>query len=244
MNRSDLDQPRDLLTLAELTKRVGMSVRNVRFYTTKRLLPPPIRRGRSGFYSPVHVARLELVRELQGHGFTLSAIEKYLEGIPEDATPEDLALRRAMLAPWQAELVSEMSREELEDRAGRKLTTADLDTLDALGIAHPCGSRRFRVSSAHLSIGLSLLELGLPAEAARAASEVYAAHGRAIAEELNEVFRTQIWPVYKEAGASSETLREVVEKIKPVSIASLVRAYETAMDETRRERIARRSSQA
>ena len=37
----------ELLTLDELTERVGMSVRNVRFYTTKGLVPPPIRRGRS-----------------------------------------------------------------------------------------------------------------------------------------------------------------------------------------------------
>ena len=69
---------RELLTLDELTTRVGMSVRNVRFYTTKGLVPPPIRRGRSGYYTPDHVARLELVQELQSHGFTLSAIEKYV----------------------------------------------------------------------------------------------------------------------------------------------------------------------
>ena len=83
----------ELLTLEELTNRVGMSVRNVRFYTTKGLVPPPIRRGRSGYYSPDHVARLELVQELQSHGFTLSAIERYVAGIPADATPEDIALR-------------------------------------------------------------------------------------------------------------------------------------------------------
>ena len=64
---------RELLTLDELTTRVGMSVRNVRFYTTKGLVPPPIRRGRSGYYTPDHVARLELVQELQSHGFTLLA---------------------------------------------------------------------------------------------------------------------------------------------------------------------------
>jgi DNA-binding transcriptional MerR regulator len=71
---------RELLTLDELTNRVGMSVRNIRFYTTKGLVPPPIRRGRSGYYSADHVARLELVQELQAHGFTLSAIEKYVAG--------------------------------------------------------------------------------------------------------------------------------------------------------------------
>ena len=73
----------ELITLDELTRRVGLSVRNIRFYTTKGLVPPPIRRGRSGYYSADHVARLELVRELQAHGFTLSAIEKYVADHPE-----------------------------------------------------------------------------------------------------------------------------------------------------------------
>ena len=73
---------RPWLTLDELTQRVGMSVRNVRFYTSRGLVPPPIRRGRSGYYSADHVARLELVQDLQSHGFTLAAIEKYVAGIP------------------------------------------------------------------------------------------------------------------------------------------------------------------
>ena len=124
-----------LLTLEELTQRVGMSVRNVRFYTTKGLVPPPIRRGRSGYYSPDHVARLELVKDLQGHGFTLSAIEKYLAAIPADASPEDIALHRTMLAPCQADTTQEMTRADLERRAGRELTDTDLETLAALGVA-------------------------------------------------------------------------------------------------------------
>jgi DNA-binding transcriptional MerR regulator len=71
-----------LLSLDELAEQLGMSVRNVRFYTSRGLVPPPIRRGRSGFYAPDHVARLELVRALQGHGFTLAAIERYVARIP------------------------------------------------------------------------------------------------------------------------------------------------------------------
>src|SRR3954467_1895667 len=121
----------ELMALDELTKRVGMSVRTVRFYTTKGLVPPPIRRGRSGYYSPDHVARLELVRELQGHGFTLSAIERYLAGIPADARPEDIALHRTMLAPWQADVPVEMSGTELDRRSGRPLDEDDLATLAA-----------------------------------------------------------------------------------------------------------------
>jgi DNA-binding transcriptional MerR regulator len=230
-----------LLTLEELTERVGMSVRNVRFYTTKGLVPPPIRRGRSGYYTADHVARLQLVQELQGHGFTLSAIEKYVAGIPANASPEDIALHRTMLAPWMADSWEELSRAEIERQAGRRLTAADLETLKALGVLRPASRARFQVARSQLGVGLGLLDLGYPIEAARAAAEVYAAHGRAIAEELYELFRTMVWPVYKEQGVSPEKIQEVVERLKPLSIASLVQAYEAGMDETRRANIAKRA---
>jgi len=233
--------PVTLLTLDELTERVGMSVRNIRFYTTKGLVPPPLRRGRSGYYTSDHVARLQLVQELQGHGFTLSAIEKYLAGIPAHATPEDIALHRTMLAPWMADSRAEVSRSELEQRAGRPLDAHDLETLEALGVLVPGARGRFEVSMSQLGVGLGLLDLGYPIEAARAAAEVYAAHGRAIAEELYELFRTKVWPVYKEQGVSPDTIQEVVERLKPLSIASLVQAYEAGMDATRRANIAKRA---
>ena len=234
-------EPVTLLTLDELTERVGMSVRNVRFYTSKGLVPPPLRRGRSGYYTQDHVARLELVQELQGHGFTLSAIERYVAGIPADASPEDIALHRTMLAPWMADSREELGRAELERRAGRALDAHALETLEALGVVRPSGHGRFQVSMSQLGVGLGLLDLGYPIEAARAAAEVYSAHGRAIAEELYELFRTRVWPVYKEQGVSPERIQDVVERLKPLSIASLVQAYEAGMDETRRVNIARRA---
>jgi DNA-binding transcriptional MerR regulator len=236
-----VEQERELLTLDELTNRVGISVRNVRFYTTKGLVPPPIRRGRSGYYTSDHVARLQLVQELQSHGFTLAAIERYLSRLPEAATPEDIALHRTMLTPWQQESPEELTRAQLERRAGRELSEEDLETLSALGIVMRNKRGRFQVVASQLTVGLGLLDLGFPTEAAVAAADIYAEHGRQIAKELNDLFRTEVWPAYKEAGASPEKLREVVERLKPLSIASLVAAYESAMDETRREAVAKRS---
>ena len=181
-------QPDVHLTLDELTERVGMSVRNVRFYTSRGLVPPPIRRGRSGFYGPDHVARLELVRELQGHGFTLAAIEKYVERIPATATPSDIALHLSLLAPVEGE--------------------RDVDVAEGLAV------------------------LGIPPEAARAVAQVYARHGQEVAAELSEVVRTLVWPRFREAGGTVEQLRELVHRLKPLTVAGLVTAYEQAIDES------------
>ena len=231
----------ELLSLDELTSRTGISVRNIRFYTTRGLLPAPIRRGRSGFYGADHLARLELVRELQAHGFTLAAIEKYVARIPVDASPETIALHRTLLAPWMAELPETLSRRELAKRAGRPLSDDDLDTLNALGIVFPTKQGKFQVALAHLSVGVSLLDLGMPTDAALAAQDIFLAHGRAIADELTDLFKNKVWPAYVEGGATPDQIREVVERFKPVTVAALVAAYESAVNETKRETVARRA---
>ena len=183
---SPSDPAPGLLTLDELADRVQMSVRNIRFYTAKQLVPPPIRRGRSGYYTDEHVARLELVRELQGHGFTLAAIERYVAAIPDDATPGEIALHLSLLAP-----VTEDARVDVEE---------------------------------------SMRRLGVSSDAARAAAQVYAEHGRQVARELSEVVRTHVWPAFRDAGATPEELRAFIHRLKPLTVAGLVAAYEQAID--------------
>lgn len=221
-----------LLTLDELTQRAGITVRTLRFYTTRGLVPPPIRRGRSGYYSADHVARLELVQELQSHGFTLSAIEKYVAGIPADASPEDIALARTMLAPWQADLPVEMDRAQLEARAGRALSEEDVATLQALGVLRIRGAS-YLVASNQLAIGVRLLELGFPRKVAVAAAAVYAEHGEQMAKELYDVIHRELAPLYDDA--ESEHFREVMERLKPLSVGGLVTAYEAAVARAARQ---------
>jgi len=211
-----------LLTLEQLTRRTGLTVRTVRFYTSRGLVPPPIRRGRSGYYSTEHVARIELVLELQSHGFTLSAIERYVAGIPDDATPEEIALARTMLAPWQSDLPVEMDLAQLETKAGRELSADDLATLQALGVLRVRGSS-YLVASNQLAIGVRLLELGFPREVAVAAAAVYQEHGEQMAKELYEVINGQLAPLYDDA-ATSEHFREIMERLKPLSVGGLVTA--------------------
>ncbi len=60
-----------------------------------------------------------------------------------------------------------------------------------------------------------------------------------MAKELYEVIQNKLAPHYDDA--SSERFREVIERLKPLSVGGLVTAYEAGMDETRRANIARRS---
>ena len=239
---SRVPETADTLSVEQLASRVGMSVRTVRFYSGRGLIPPPRREGRNGYYGPDHIARLELVRELQAHGFTLSAIEGYLERIPANASPQDVALHRTLLAPWLTDLPESLQRAELEKRAGRSLADDDLETLIALGVVEttPDGDV-FRVAPSHLGLGVEMLALGMPREAAAAAHQVFSEHGRAVAEEITAIFRELVWPHYRASGESPEAITAMVERFKPLTVQALVIAYETAVNETKRETIRRRT---
>ena len=65
------------MTVDELARAAGMTVRNVRAHQSRGLLQAPEVRGRTGYYGPDHLARLEFVKELQAEGFNLEAIKRH-----------------------------------------------------------------------------------------------------------------------------------------------------------------------
>jgi len=67
------------LTIDELARESGMTVRNIRAHQSRGLLPPPQVRARTGYYGPEHVVRLRLIQEMQAEGFNLKAIQRLVE---------------------------------------------------------------------------------------------------------------------------------------------------------------------
>ena len=47
-----------------LARETGSTVRNIRAYQDRGLLPPPERRGRKGIYNDAHLSRLRIINRL------------------------------------------------------------------------------------------------------------------------------------------------------------------------------------
>lgn len=78
----------DRCTIGQLSEQVGMTVRNIRAYQARGLLPPPFVDGRVGYYTKIHRDRLTMIRRLRAEGFNLVAISALLTGVVPVTTVE------------------------------------------------------------------------------------------------------------------------------------------------------------
>jgi DNA-binding transcriptional MerR regulator len=231
----------DELTIAELAARTGISVRTIRFYAGMGLIPPPAVRGRLGLYDERHVARLELVRDLQALGFTLAAIEGYLARIPLDCSPEDLALHRALLAPWLPEEPETVNRTELDARAGRTLGDDELARLGTLGVIRREGPQTWTLTSPDmLGYGLSLLGTEMDFAVQLASKQIIERHTTALATELVALFHDTVLREYRQRGRPPELrdrLIALLERLKPITVDGVVTNFQLAINRAIRESV-------
>ncbi|MFD9395501.1 MerR family transcriptional regulator [Streptomyces sp. NPDC060000] len=223
------------LTVDELAARAGVTVRTVRFYGTKGLLPPPvIGPRRVGRYGPGHLARLGLIEELRRQGLTLAAIERYLDRLPPGLDAHDLAVHRAVVASWAPDAVETVEREELGRRAGRALGEEDVDRLAAMGVLEAgagdaAGEDSYRVDAGLLRLGVRLLDVPLSPEAIRAARTVLLDHARAAAHELSRLLREEV------PEGDARVVRSLSAHMQPLVVQALLTAFQRSLTQELRE---------
>ncbi|MEU1596397.1 MerR family transcriptional regulator [Streptomyces sp. NPDC005708] len=218
------------LTVDELAARAGVTVRTVRFYSAKGLLPPPvIGPRRVGHYGPGHLARLALIEELQHQGMTLAAIERHLQQLPADVSARDLALHRAVVASWGPDTAETLPREELERRAGRPLGAEDLELLTAMNAAVPDEDGTYRVDPGLLRLGVELLDVPFGLETILAARAALIEHSRAAARELSHLFRDAV------AERDSTAVKSLSAHMHPLVVQALLTSFQRSLKEELRE---------
>ncbi|MGC3003611.1 MerR family transcriptional regulator [Streptomyces sp. G35A] len=217
------------LTIDELAARAGVTVRTVRFYGTKGLLPPPvIGPRRVGRYGREHLARLALIEELRHQGMTLAAIERYLGRLPSDLGVRELAIQRAVVASWAPETTETVTREELDRRAGRPLADGEVERLAAMDVVRRDGER-YRVDAGLLRLGVELLDVPLSHETILAARTTLTEYSRAAAHELSRLLRDAV------AERDARDVRSLSAHMQPLVVQALLTTFQRSLREELRE---------
>ena len=224
------------MTVDELSRRAGMTVRNVRAHQSRGLLQPPEVRGRTGYYGSRHLARLELVKELQAEGFNLEAIRRIIENAPQASSQEALDFTRALTDAFSEEQPEIISAEELAEPWGEEASAEMVRRVVKLGFVRDLGDGRFEVRSPRLrKASEELVTLGVPLETAIEVLRTLRRHSESVAKAYAKLFVDNVWRPFEEAAEGEQDwsdVSETLERMRPLAAQSLLAAFQLVMAET------------
>ncbi|MBA3747079.1 MAG: MerR family transcriptional regulator, partial [Solirubrobacterales bacterium] len=221
------------LTIDELAQRIGMTARNIRAHQSRGLLPPPEMRGRTGYYGPEHVARLELIQELQADGFNLDLIRRLLDGAG-GSSREVLRFKHALSRPFVPdEQPRKVNLLELAEEWGTDM--ALLERALQVGLVRQREDGSFELTSPRLvEHGRELAKLGVPlARSLEVIAQVREQADR-IAEVFVALFLDAVWTPFEQSGQPHERwpdVQEALERLHPLAAESVVAIFGLAMSD-------------
>jgi DNA-binding transcriptional MerR regulator len=228
----------DQLTIDELAQRTGMTVRNIRAHQSRGLLPAPNVKGRIGYYDDRHIARLELIQQLQAGGFNLTAIQRLVERAEE--TGDNIGdLRNLVLMPFGEEQSEVMTLEDLAEQMGGDIDSKMLKQAVELGFVIPIGDGTYEVLSPTLvRAGASARELGITTEQLFSVFKKVSDHTRAIAEVFTKMVDDGIVRPEERDGLPPESFPKVVnaiEGLRPLAAETVLASFRVNMDHAAEE---------
>lgn len=205
--------------MAELAKEAGVSVRTLRFYRERRLLPPPRREGRIAWYSEAHLARLRTIGALLERGHTLGGIAELIAAWENGRdVGELLGLENAIAAPWSEETPVRLTPEELADSFGAEVSADNLAAALEIGYIAIDGEDVVHVSRRLLDASAALVREGVPLSAVLAAGREVRRHTDALADLFTVLTRTHVLDPACEELAPGEAARtaDALDRLRPL----------------------------
>ncbi|MEC4015798.1 MerR family transcriptional regulator [Streptomyces sp. H27-D2] len=152
--------------IEDLAHFSGATVRTIRAYQDRGLLPKPQRRGRANVYGDPHLARLRQIADLLERGYTLASIKELLEAWDAGrGLGGVLGLVAEVDGPWSDESPARISRAELDTAFGGVSDDSAVEEALALGVLERIEGRtdEFHVPSPQeLAVAAELHAAGVP----------------------------------------------------------------------------------
>ncbi|MFG1668722.1 MerR family transcriptional regulator [Streptomyces sp. Y7] len=165
--------------MEELARLAGITVRTLRFYRERKLIPPPRREGRIAWYDEHHLARLRTIAALLERGHTLTGIAELAEALDHGRDVADVL----GVTPTEEEPVR-LTPEELAARFEGQVTPENLAAALDLGYLGTDGDEIVHISRRLLDVSSALVREGIPLAEVLAAGK----HVRQHVDDLAEMF--------------------------------------------------------
>ncbi len=224
----------------DVARLAGTTVRNVRLYQERGLLPPPRRDGRRGWYGEDHLARLRLVLSMLRRGYPLSAIRELTEAWDARRSLGDvLGFEEALARPFTTEQPRRVSAAELAELfPGIDPDSARLALELELVVPDPDGDGLIVPSPALLEAGARLAADGVPIAVVMEVAADIRAVTEKLADRFVSLFLEHVWQPFVKAGMPADDLPRITEALarqRPLAteavVAALAHALQRRVDE-------------
>ena len=238
-NETQAEHQRDY-SVEELALAANTTVRNIRAYQDRGVLPPPALQGRKGVYNNFHLSRLRLIANLLDRGYTLSSIRELIAALEEGiGLSEVLGIESALNSPWTNESPTTIAMTELVKMFGTKLTPSAVKTAHDLGLFTISGTK-LRVSSMNtLKVAEELCATGIPLDELLDILRMMRGNVQRVANEFVKLISQHVLEPYAEQKLPPPEelpkIAELIWRLRPLAEkvvdAELGRAMEIAASE-------------
>ncbi|MDG4862062.1 MerR family transcriptional regulator [Streptomyces sp. T-3] len=200
--------------MEELARKAGITVRTLRFYRERKLIPPPRREGRLAWYDEHHLARLRTITGLLERGHTLTAIAELTDAFEHG---RDVGELLGLTGEPTEETPVRLTPEELADYFEGEVTPENLQAALDLGYIGTDGDEIVHISRRLLDVSAQLVREGVPLAAVMDAGRRVREH----ADALAELFLTTVHEYKADAD---------LDKLRPLAKAVVEAELSMAMD--------------
>lgn len=226
----------------ELARVAGTTVRNVRAYQDRGLLPPPRRDGRIGWYDEAHLARLRLISSLLERGYTLANISELLAAWLEGQDVAQLiGLEATLLRPWVNGQRERWTLGDVVDMFGAEMDSRDLANALRMGLITEVDGELETSRPATIRAAREMVNAGIPL------SEVIEIALR-MQKDLSKIAGYLIDSIERHLLADDEMIQRgaadsvgpIIERLRPLANAAIIGELGAAMDNEIADRISAR----
>ncbi|MFD4635142.1 MerR family transcriptional regulator [Streptomyces sp. NPDC058284] len=202
--------------MEELAEAAGITVRTVRFYRERGLIPPPRREGRIAWYDEHHLARLRTIAALLERGHTLNGIAELADAFEKG---RDVGELLGLGEPTEEQPVR-LTPEELADHFAGEVTPENLVAALDLGYLGTDGDELVHISRRLLDASSTLVRKGVPLAAVLQAGQRVREHADALAELFITVMRAHV----------PDTAEVDIEQLRPLAKSVVEAELSMALD--------------
>ncbi|MFC7343332.1 MerR family transcriptional regulator [Saccharopolyspora griseoalba] len=216
----------------DLARAAGTTVRNVRVYQDRDLLPPPRKEGRTAIYSDAHLTRLKLIIGMLDRGYAFAQIKEMIGAWESGRSLGDvLGLEEAVAErSWAQEAPRSIAADELEQHFGDQMTSKLSERAIELGFIERRGRGLVAPLPGLYDAAVELVGMGIPLEDVLDIAESMQAKVDHLGEELANLISEHVLTRAETADEATPFYGEVIDRLRPAVFKALNAAATRSAD--------------